>query len=43
MNATSTVEKKANRMIIWPSNFLYPHSVKPVTEGIRYSVVSWAL
>ena len=38
-----TIEKKSNRMIVWPSNFLYPHAVKPVTKGIRYSVVSWAL
>ena len=38
-----TVEKKAGRIIVWPSNFLYPHSVKPVTKGIRYSVVSWAI
>lgn len=37
------IEKKSNRMIVWPSNFLYPHAVKPVTKGIRYSVVSWAL
>jgi hypothetical protein len=37
------VEKKSNRLIIWPSNFLYPHAVKPVTEGVRYSVVAWAL
>ena len=36
------VEKKANRMIVWPSNFLYPHKVKPVKKGIRYSVVAWA-
>ena len=40
---TYEVEKKANRMVIWPSNFLYPHMVKPVTKGIRYSIVSWAL
>ena len=37
------VEVKPNRMIIWPSNFLYPHTVKPVTKGTRYSVVCWAL
>jgi len=37
------VEVKLNRMIIWPSNFLYPHTVKPVTKGKRYSVVAWAL
>jgi len=37
------VEVKPNRMIIWPSNFLYPHTVKPITKGQRYSVVAWAL
>jgi len=37
------VEVKPNRMIIWPSIFLYPHTVKPVTKGKRYSVVAWAL
>jgi hypothetical protein len=37
------VEVKANRMILWPSIFLYPHTVKPVTKGKRYSVVAWAL
>jgi len=37
------IEVKPNRMIIWPSNFLYPHTVKPVTKGIRYSVVAWAV
>jgi hypothetical protein len=37
------VEVKPNRMIIWPSNFLFPHTVKPVTKGTRYSVVAWAL
>tara|TARA_R100001244_G_scaffold131682_1_gene105436 strand:- start:48 stop:647 length:600 start_codon:yes stop_codon:yes gene_type:complete len=30
-----------NSLIMWPSNFIYQHTVKPVTEGERYSVVSW--
>jgi hypothetical protein len=38
-----SVEVKPNRMIVWPSNFLYPHTVKPVTKGTRYSVVAWAI
>ena len=29
-------------ILIFPSNFLYPHLVKPVTKGKRYSFVSWA-
>jgi len=37
------VEVKPNRQMIWPSNFLYQHTVKPVTKGTRYSVVAWAL
>ena len=38
-----TIDKRPNRIVIWPSNFLYPHTVKPVTKGTRYSVVCWAL
>jgi len=37
------VENKPNRLVLFPSNFLYPHVVKPVKKGIRYSVVSWVL
>jgi len=36
------VELKAGEIMIFPSNFLYPHEVKLVTEGTRYSYVSWA-
>ena len=28
-------------MIVFPSNFMYPHKVEPVTKGIRYSYISW--
>jgi predicted 2-oxoglutarate/Fe(II)-dependent dioxygenase YbiX len=27
--------------LIFPSNFLYPHEVMPVTKGTRYSIVTW--
>lgn len=37
------VENRPGRLIIWPSNFMYPHCVKPVTKGTRYSVVAWAV
>jgi Rps23 Pro-64 3,4-dihydroxylase Tpa1-like proline 4-hydroxylase len=40
---TKTVDVKGNRLIAWPSNFLYPHGVEPVEEGTRYSIVCWAL
>jgi len=41
-NGEYKINKKKNSLIVWPSNFLFPHSVTPVTKGERYSVVSWA-
>ena len=28
-------------VLMFPSNFLFPHSVKPITKGTRYSLVCW--
>ena len=41
-NTEESVQKKAGSVVIWPSNFLFPHAVKPVTKGERYTVVAWA-
>ena len=30
------------QIIVWPSCFLYPHEVTEITEGTRFSFVSWA-
>jgi hypothetical protein len=30
-------------VLVFPSNFLYPHKVETVTSGTRYSVVSWVI
>ena len=35
------IKFKAGDLLIFPSVFLYPHLVKPVTKGIRYTFVSW--
>ena len=35
------IKFKSGDLIIFPSVFLYPHLVKPVKKGIRYSFVSW--
>jgi len=32
---------KKGSAIMFPSNFLYPHSVLPVINGTRYSIVTW--
>jgi len=36
------IELKAGSIMLFPSNFMYPHKVMPVTKGVRYSYVSWA-
>jgi len=36
-----TFKPKANQMIVFPSTYVYNHSVTPVVEGERYAVVSW--
>lgn len=33
---------KKGSVLMFPSTFLYPHSVKPVTSGVRRSLVCWA-
>ena len=33
---------KAGQIMLFPSNFMYPHRVDEVTSGTRYSYVSWA-
>jgi hypothetical protein len=32
---------KPNQMLVFPSTYVYNHSVSPVTEGTRYAIVSW--
>jgi predicted 2-oxoglutarate/Fe(II)-dependent dioxygenase YbiX len=27
--------------LMFPSNFMYPHQILPVTKGTRYSIVTW--
>ena len=36
-----TYSLKKGSIITFPSNFLYPHEILPVTKGIRYSIVTW--
>lgn len=33
---------KPGECIIFPSSFMYPHEVKPITSGIRDSFIVWA-
>ena len=35
------IDTKKGDLIIFPSNLLYAHKIAPMTEGVRYSYVSW--
>lgn len=35
------IKPKANQAIFFPSNYVYNHTVHPVTSGTRYAVVGW--
>ncbi len=35
------LKPEAGDMILFPSSFVYSHSVKPVISGNRYSIASW--
>ena len=28
-------------VVFFPSNFMYPHRIEPITKGTRYSIVAW--
>jgi hypothetical protein len=36
-----TIKIPKGAAILFPSNFMYPHEIMPVTKGTRYSVVTW--
>ena len=36
------IELKKGDILLFPSNFMYPHQVTESIEGVRYSFVSWA-
>ena len=39
--ADKHIKTKGGDILVWPSCFLYPHEIKKVTKGTRYSFVSW--
>lgn len=35
------IKPEANKLVIFPSNWCFPHEVLPVTRGTRYTAVTW--
>lgn len=40
-DARIRIRPEPGRIILFPSNFLYPHSAETITAGIRYVIVAW--
>jgi len=38
---THRIEPKKGSVILFPSNYLFPHQALPVTKGVRYSLITW--
>jgi len=36
-----TIKAPKGGAVLFPSNFMYPHEIIPVTKGARYSIVTW--
>ena len=41
--ADKTVYPERGSAVIFPSNFMFPHEVKEITNGERWSVVTWVM
>ena len=41
--ADEVYNTKKGSVIIFPSNFMFPHEVKPITKGIRWSIIAWIM
>jgi len=37
----TTITPESNDVVIFPSNFPYAHTAFPMTEGVKYSLVTW--
>ena len=41
--AENEYETAKGSAIVFPSNFMFPHAVKKVEKGTRYSIVTWLM
>jgi predicted 2-oxoglutarate/Fe(II)-dependent dioxygenase YbiX len=40
-NREKIIKVPKGAAVLFPSNFMYPHEIIPVTKGTRYSIVTW--
>lgn len=37
------VKPEVGKVVIWPSNYLFPHQATEVTKGTRFTIVGWLI
>jgi predicted 2-oxoglutarate/Fe(II)-dependent dioxygenase YbiX len=42
-NRELKIKAKKGSLIMFPSNFMFPHEILPVTKGTRYSIITWVI
>ncbi len=40
-NEIKRLKLSKGSIVFFPSNFMYPHGIQPITKGTRYSIVAW--
>jgi predicted 2-oxoglutarate/Fe(II)-dependent dioxygenase YbiX len=40
-NREFSIKAPKGAAVLFPSNFMYPHEILPVTKGTRYSIITW--
>jgi len=40
-NEIKRLKLNKGSIVFFPSNFMYPHKIEPITKGKRYSIVAW--
>jgi hypothetical protein len=40
-NREKVIKVPKGAAVMFPSNFMYPHEIMPVTKGTRYSIITW--
>jgi predicted 2-oxoglutarate/Fe(II)-dependent dioxygenase YbiX len=40
-NREKIIKVPKGAVVMFPSNFMYPHEIMPVTKGTRYSIITW--
>jgi predicted 2-oxoglutarate/Fe(II)-dependent dioxygenase YbiX len=41
LNKQKIFKLKKGDVLLFPSNFMFPHEVYPIVSGVRYSIVTW--